>query len=188
MADPEIRLFAELGKMIALHTAAENAIHSLARELSGMSDAKARVVFGGMRTIDINERIRKILEIDQHEPEYIADITGCLAQFRVLSDERDKLVHRSLHYDSGGLVPEGLQSQNFGTAKSLLHAEIRIYSLDILTEMQADLAEISIRLTAALNRLTRIAPAKPHAWRYIPPAQERGNKAPSKFRARPKSQ
>jgi len=38
-----------VGRFVTTFATAEAAVHMLARKLSGLSDAKARIIFGGMR-------------------------------------------------------------------------------------------------------------------------------------------
>jgi hypothetical protein len=77
-AQHETAYFGELGKMIRAYATAEAGVHCLARYLSGLPDAKARAVFGGMRLLDLIDLVRQMMRIDE-TPD------GSLAQLKAIA-------------------------------------------------------------------------------------------------------
>lgn len=65
--------FEAVGRFITSYAAAEGAVHMLARRLSGLSDEKARIIFGDMRLGDLSKRIRQMMRLDK------LDSKTCLA-------------------------------------------------------------------------------------------------------------
>jgi hypothetical protein len=63
-----------VGRFVTSYANAESAVHLLARQLSGMSDEKARIVFGGMRLADLIDIIRHFMRIDNTPEEKRAKI------------------------------------------------------------------------------------------------------------------
>ncbi|HEX7563032.1 MAG TPA: hypothetical protein VF396_07220, partial [Bradyrhizobium sp.] len=55
---PDTPHYEALGRFVTTFATAEAAVHLLARHLSGLSDEKARIIFGGMRLPDISDIIR----------------------------------------------------------------------------------------------------------------------------------
>src|ERR1035437_8868002 len=96
--------FEAVGRFISSFASAEAAAHALARKLSGLSDKKARIIFGGMRLGDITDRIRGMMLADAIAENTYADIDSCLTQLNCIADQRHKLVHRSTMYLADKLI------------------------------------------------------------------------------------
>jgi hypothetical protein len=122
-----------IGEFIVAYAYAEIALHILARKLTGMKDAKARLFFGGARIGDVSEKIKSLLAISKRSPKTIARVRICLKQFDVIGTQRDKIVHRAATNDLGRIT-----ITNYLTAKSLLHAEIDNFTVSDLKAMTAD--------------------------------------------------
>jgi hypothetical protein len=162
--------FAELGRMIAAYASAEAGVHFLARYLSGLPDAKARAVFGGMRLPDLAERIRRMMRVDKIPDNIYQDVDACLVQLGAIANQRHKLVHRNVESSEAYL-----SVSNSLTAKSLAGIEADVFSyldlesvkLDCIAIFQRFLAIVSPDILGqdAINAFVR-AP-----WRYKPPQQ-----------------
>jgi len=163
--------FAALGRFVVDYATAEAVVHMLARALSGMSDEKARAVFGGMRLSDIAERVRAMLRINNAPPETFSEVDACLSHLDVIAERRHKIVHRSVAYD--GI--DSLQVTNILTAKSLASVELEVFKKEDLEAMSEDCQRIFLRLTYVENpsKLALVPETFPtflrRPWRYTPP-------------------
>jgi hypothetical protein len=171
--------FEALGRFLSAFANAEGASHVIARKLSGLSDEKARLVFGGMRLTDITDRIRAFLQLEgvgnsSFSPEVLKDIEACLDQLGNISGRRHNLVHRGATYFGGALI-----SGNSMIAKTIANAETETIAEQTLNEMQHDCGAIFLRLiyiayedpqnASWLNAL-RLRP-----WHYKPPPPNNKN-------------
>jgi hypothetical protein len=175
----ETTYYAELGRMIAFYARAEASVHMLARHFSGLPEAKARAVFGGMRLADLTDRIRQMMRIDGVPDKTYKEVDACLVQLGTVANERHKLVHRSVDY-----AGEYLTVSNIFTAKSFAAIERTSFSDRDLKNMSVDCGCIFLRLIAV------ITPDAPHnqdpevqalahaPWRYkpSPPTSPKGRR------------
>jgi len=166
-----------LGRFLATFANAEGGVHIIARKLSGLSDDKARILFGGMRLADITDRIRGIIQLDGNDKltvEMRSDIESCLDQLALISSRRHNLVHRGATYFSGGLI-----SGNSLIAKTLASIESEIISELILNEMQSDCGVIFLRLSYVAEGSDQNAEwllaLRQRPWRYKPPPPNNKN-------------
>jgi hypothetical protein len=185
LSQDETAYFAALGRMIAAYAGAEAGVQFLARYLSGLSDAKARAVFGGMRLPDLTDRIRQMMRIDKRPKGISDDVEDCLAQLNVIAKQRHKLVHRMVEY-----AGSHLSVSNALTAKSLAAIEADVFSERDLRNTEIDSGLIFLRL------LRVVAPDRPYEnpeveafvrgpWRYRPPQQASRKKQGRKTNSRP---
>ncbi|MBV9081603.1 MAG: hypothetical protein JOZ62_02920 [Acidobacteriaceae bacterium] len=147
----ETEYFAELGRMIATYARAEAGVHFLARHLSGLPDAKARAVFGGMRLPDLTERIRQMMRIDETPNEIYREVDACLLQLGAIADRRHKLVHRMVEY-----AGSHLSVSNPLTAKSLAAIEADVFSYRDLENMGLDCLAMSYQASPSSLPRTRL--------------------------------
>lgn len=140
-AQEDTPYFAMLGKFVVGYAGAESAAHLLARSLSGMPDAKTRIVFGGMRLDALSQRIRRMMEIDHRPLAQQSDIASCLGQLKLLGTVRHNLVHRFVGF-SGGKI----QVSDALTARSAGSAEEQQFTLSDFDRMRSDTLKIQIRL------------------------------------------
>lgn len=134
-------LFAAVGRFVIQYALAEGCVHALARKLSGLSDKKARIIFGGMRVSDLTGRMRQLLLLQDASGKRMADVTDCLDQIDAIATKRHNLVHRGGHYIKGVM-----EVSNWLTAKSVATAEFEEYTEDMLGAMEIDCAVIAARL------------------------------------------
>jgi hypothetical protein len=136
--------FAELGRMITAYAEAEAGVHFLARHFSGLPDAKARAIFGGMRLSDLTERIRQMMRIDETTGNIYREVDDCLVQLVVIADQRHKLVHRMVDYTG-----TSLSVSNPLTTKSLAAVERDVFS-------HSDLGKYETRLPVNLSSFLEV--------------------------------
>ncbi|MEX2166673.1 MAG: hypothetical protein WD852_06585 [Methyloceanibacter sp.] len=157
--------YAEFGWFITAFAHAEAAVHMLARRLSGMSDEKARAVFGGLKLADLMDRVSAMMRIDKADAASIEEVKACFQQFRLIGERRNKLVHRSTHFESHFIVTNALTSKS-------LPAEVDFVHINELKAMHNDCLAIFIRLRsvpALSQKLKRVvSEVKNSAWRYKP--------------------
>ncbi|HXH47036.1 MAG TPA: hypothetical protein VNK51_24755 [Bradyrhizobium sp.] len=181
----EEEYFAAVGKLITGYAAAEQAVHTLARRLSKLTDAKARIIFGGLRIADLAERIRGLLRLSKASQKRISDIEACLSQLDRISEQRNRLAHRWVHYFDGRLV-----CSNVANAKTITATEVVFFELSQLEAMNSDCIAISYRLVqigvkgGSKNTIKWVR----EPWRYIPappaPRQKRQKDPKSRQRQR----
>jgi hypothetical protein len=133
--------FEAVGRFVTSFAGAEGSVHVLARKLSGLSDSKARIVFGGMRLSDLAEIVRHIIREDNMAEEISAEVESCLAQLALIARKRHSLVHRSTTFFDGKLFVT-----NLSTSKSLASSESEIFDVPELSDMQSDCVRINLRL------------------------------------------
>jgi hypothetical protein len=90
--DSDDPYFAALGKFIASNASAEHTVHSTARRPSHPTEAKARIIFSGMRLGDLVERIRGLLRATKVSDKKYNEIDACLVQLEAISEQRNKLI------------------------------------------------------------------------------------------------
>jgi hypothetical protein len=139
--DEETPYYAAFGRFIIAYANVETMVHQVARKLSGLSDEKARVIFGGMRMSDVTIRIRALLKISKRSDRSRNDIESCLAQFDIIGTERDKMVHRYTI-----LEKDSLRISNMMTSKSILSYEQDNFTIPTLQALRRDCMAISLRL------------------------------------------
>jgi hypothetical protein len=96
--------FAALGRFIASYALAEQQVHLLARHLTRLTDAKARIVFSGMRLGELSERIRGLLKVTKATAKRYNEIDHCLQQLDLIAPQRNNLVHRFVRYSEGKII------------------------------------------------------------------------------------
>lgn len=183
--------FEALGRFIVAYANAETAVHLLARRLSGLSDTKARAVFGGMRLTDVIDRLRAIARADKLDRTVLDEMEACLSQLNVIADKRHNMVHRNVTVSDHGQI----QVTNLTTAKSLRNFQFEAFSLVDIERLRADCLAIHIRLLLIENdspedelpmsedvRTEVYAP-----WRYIPVEPAPQNKRRHKARISPRN-
>jgi hypothetical protein len=162
-----------IGRFIVTYAGAESITHELFRKLSGIKDAKARALFGGIRLGEATNKIQVLLRISKRSPSSIKDIESCLTQLDVIGRQRDKMVHRHLHYHEGAV-----HIHNQMTAKSALSFEQDRFSMDDLLRLQLDCLTIILRLTHIVYPAFKKVAIKMdlkalhEPWRYKPPAPQ----------------
>lgn len=137
--------YAQLGRFITAFTNAEP-VHMLARKLSGMPDAKARLVFGGIRLGDLTDRIRAMMRLDNVEAKAYADVDACLSQLNLIAKRRHRLLHRASTYFAGEIVVTDVM-----TARSIVNLEVDRIAYNDFSAMFSDCLAIFGRLSHAAN-------------------------------------
>jgi len=135
-----------LGRFIAAFASAESILHVIARKLSGLSEERARVIFGGLRLSDVTDRIRHFLNLDKGAADEttladISDIEACLDQLGQIATRRHNIVHRGATYFGGAFIVS-----NSMIAKTIASIETEIVSETALREMAQDCSRIFLRL------------------------------------------
>jgi hypothetical protein len=161
-----------LGRFIAAFATAESALHVIARKLSGLSDDKARAIFGGMRLADITDRIRHFMNLDRAngtaDDAMFSDIEACLEQLGHISSHRHNIVHRGATYFGGAFIVT-----NSMIAKTLASIESEAVSEKTLRHMALDCSIIFLRLlqtgklTVKNDQWLTLLRQRP--WLYKPP-------------------
>src|SRR4051812_15828423 len=95
----EAEYFESFGRFIAAYALAEAGLHEVARLLSKLSEGKARVIFANMRLGDLTDRIRGMLRSELAEGDSFKEFDTCLVQLAAISDNRNKLIHRTVNFE-----------------------------------------------------------------------------------------
>jgi|SRR5665811_17777 len=173
--------YTAVGKFVTEYANAESAVHAVARSLSGLSDDKARIIFGGMRIGDIMDRVRSMMRLDGTDNQTYCDVDSCLSQLNAIADRRHRLVHRSSMFFDGKLLVS-----NVMTAKSRASAESEPFDIPEMEAMEWDCRVIYLRLMHVSNpeafkaQFAEIIQEMHQAWRYKPAPQGTQNKRPQK--------
>jgi hypothetical protein len=169
--------YAAIGKFVVQYAAAEGAAHMLARRLTKLKDDKARILFAGMRSADLIDRIRGLWRLSKHSQKSTEDLDDCLAQLKVVAQCRHNLTHRFSRYGAGKISVD-----NIMTAKNILNAERDEFSLKDLKNLYSDCLTIYLRLgeiypkkkkKSGHDRLMSRMIHEP--WRYKPPSPKKKN-------------
>lgn len=131
--------YAAVGKLITSYAKAEAAANIFTRKLSGLSDDSARCIFGGMRLVDLTERLKNLAKHHNHGS--YKEIENILKQLFVIKLERDKIAHREAEYRH--LV--GIELTNISTAKSLSNASKEIFTIEHLSQLESDCVRVYFR-------------------------------------------
>jgi len=150
----------------------EAAVHMLARKLSLLPDAKARIIFGGMRLPDLAEIVRQMARLDALPDDQYQEIDECLTQLTDIATKRHNLVHRTSNVFDGKLMVT-----NIMTSKVINASQTEVFEVEEMSNMQSDCGRIYLRLSHIakptkskldedLYNAVRMAP-----WRYkhVPP-------------------
>jgi hypothetical protein len=179
----DTELFSALGKFVADYASAENAVHGLARRLLRTNDAKARIVFGGMRLADLTDRIRGLLRVTKAGKRKCAEIEKCLAQLNTIAEQRNKIVHRWSYFKD-----QVIWVTNAPTTKDIAAIEIEPFKKDDFDHMGDDCVAIGYRLTNYGKKGSKpfIVKWARRPWRYKPAQPNPQNRLPQKdAQARP---
>jgi hypothetical protein len=178
----EEECFAAFGKFIASYASAEHSVHTVARRLSRLTDAKARIIFGGMRLGDLAERVRGLLRATNASNKKYNEVDACLIQLDLIAEQRNKLVHRWVHYFDGQIL-----ASNVVIAKVLDSSETVFFKIKDFTDMDDDCLAINYRLMH-LGEKPKPATMKwaRWPWRYKPSQLETGPKPRHKVPQSPK--
>jgi len=166
--------FEALGHFIATFASAESAVHLVARKISGLSDEKARIMYGGMRLKDVTDRVRQFINVDDADQSLRIEIDQCLTQLGHIAAKRHNLVHRGGSYFQGKLI-----STNSLTARSLNAIEVEHFDEDQLNDMAADCRSIFLRLVSIADpkgsdpKLIAGLKARPWLYKHDPPKAPR---------------
>lgn len=171
----EEEAFAALGRFVAAYALAEAGVHVAARHHSSLTEAKARVVFGGRSLPSMSEMLRTLAS----DSESYSQIDECLTQLQLIAAERGNIVHRVIEFDK----KRGFHVSDKLTAKMLSSAERKTYALEQLRDMERDCTRIYFRLTATVKDLDgpemtawNISLLELYgAWRYKPPQPSNKN-------------
>lgn len=160
-----------LGRFVVAFASAESAVHLIARKLSGLSDQKARVVFGGMRLADLIDKTRGFIQLGRSEgleDEAFEDAEICLTQLKHIALRRHNLIHRGATYFAGTFLVS-----NSLLAKHLSKIETETISERMLGDMAVDCSAIFLRLHyASGNAISNeewINVLRLRSWLYKPP-------------------
>jgi hypothetical protein len=158
-------LFAALGKFVASYASAENAVHMLARKLLRTTDAKARIVFGGMRLADLTDRIRGLLRVTKAAKRKYEEIDACLTQLNLIADQRNKVVHRWSTYQN-----HAIWITNAPNSKDAATSETEAFSKLDFDHMETDCVAIMYRLVKVGKKDKNLATKRwaRSPWRYKP--------------------
>jgi len=160
------RNYEAVGRFITSYANAEDALHQLARHLTGLSDDKARVLFAGMRMSDLTDRIRAFVRLNKTEFNTATEIEACLVQLNEIAKRRHALVHRGSVFIFGVLLVS-----NVGTAKTIASIENERFEYADLTNMDLDCVQICLRLMQIFQPLTSdpaFVEVLRQPWRYKP--------------------
>jgi len=130
-----------IGRFVTSFAGAEASVHLLARKLSGLSDSKARIIFGGTRLSDLANIVRQVVKVDGLSHDTSSEIESCLTQLGLISKKRHNLVHRSTTFFDGKLFVTNLY-----TSKSAASFEHEVFDVPELSDMQSDCIHIYLRL------------------------------------------
>ena len=154
-----------LGRFIASFAHAEGIVHEITRKLSGLSDEKARITFGGMRLSDVIDRLRQYINLESTPKDTFSEIDSCITQLSNIADRRHKLVHRGAVYSGGLLV-----SSNVMTTRSLKNIELETIDETLLYNMTLDCGAIFLRLLDIVaperSDQKQLAIMRGLTWRY----------------------
>jgi hypothetical protein len=167
----EDRTFAAFGRFIASYALAEAGFHIAARSFSGMPEAKARIVFAGMRLADVTERLSRFVA----ETPNAKEIAELISQFDLIGSARDQFVHRLIEYRHR----EGLTVTNRLTCKIVTQTEPRTFTVSELEAMEYDCRVIFGRLALVSNHADASGVNTDlslmslfGSWQYTPPVRD----------------
>jgi hypothetical protein len=159
---------AALGRFIVAYAMAEHQVHLLARHLTRLSDAKARIIFSSMRLGDLSERIRGLLRVNKASQKRFNETDVCLQQLDLIARQRNSLVHRFVRYHNKRILVT-----NIVISKSIETAEEQVFTKDDLEHMDDDCTAITLRLRMLCGGGIKIKPDVRkwirEPWRYKPP-------------------
>lgn len=169
---PDTPLYEAVGRFVTSYAHAEAAVHMLARYLSGLSDEKARIVFGGMRLPDLSDIIRHFIKIDNLPEETQEAVDSCLTQMVLIGKRRHSLVHRSTH-----VFDNRITVTNVLTTKSLKATETEFFEVQELSDMQSDCGLIYLRLDRIYapdrgqqyGTIGAVKAWRPWLYKHVPP-------------------
>ena len=138
---PDTPHYEAVGRFVTWFANAETGVHILARKLSGMPDAKARIIFGGMRLADLTDIVRSMARLDMIPQTDYDEIDACLTQLNFIGAKRHALVHRSSNFFEDRIVVTNIQN-----SRSVQASEMEAFSIDQLSDMQTDLSRILLRI------------------------------------------
>jgi hypothetical protein len=135
--------YAVFGEFINTFANTESWLQSLLRKLTGMSDAAARIMCGGMRNSDLVSRLRGLSKIADIEDSQKNRIERILDQFLVIGQTRDKLVHRHGFVVQGATISMDANSRTMPESGELTYF---LFPMHVLRDAISDLSQMSYEL------------------------------------------
>jgi hypothetical protein len=131
-----------LGLLVSNYAKVETLLQVYARRLLGMDDARARIVFAGVRVCDLLTRIRGLQTVSQVDAATVVEYETLEKQIRRISEARHLLVHNgvSITEDDSVLSHKGLVSRAVDTFQE------QYFTVEALTAIANDLGCIAVRL------------------------------------------
>lgn len=170
----EDAVYAAFGRFIAAYSLAEAAFFVVVRHFSGLPDIKSRPIFAGMKPIDLIPRIRGLIS----EENDLNSFNRNVAQFNLITNERNQLIHREITFDALG----NLVITNELSSKLTNSMTPRILSKDILGYMESDCKKIFGNLIILCDRTEELKHVPDvsllslgFSWKYTPPPPDTPN-------------
>jgi hypothetical protein len=110
-----------------------------------MEEATARVIFGGMNRQILGKKLRKLTARSEKSTE----VDELLTQLDAIAEERNKLVHRIVEYDS----EKGLKVSNYVSIEVDQNVENKSFGIAELGDLEDDSKRIFIRFGLLIGQL-----------------------------------
>lgn len=165
--------FAALGEFVHEFASIEQTLTLTLWIRSGVSVDVARALFSGVKSDEMRQLIKRLLEAKQVAPETTKDFVEVLDRIGVISTFRNSLLHHPTQFRPGQMV-----SSNF--LKALGQARLKEFpvSVDILQDLIHDLRKAGAHLARRMLddapdevRRRFSDPLLDEAWRYRPPSR-----------------
>lgn len=139
---------ATLGEFVDTYASIESLVHHSFRLFAKMNSEMAMAIKGAMRLSDLMTLIKRVMVVKKWLAEDCAEISGAFEQLNVISEFRDRVLHRGATIEKEG----HLQSSNLATMKSFDLAEFVVFKVSDIENAAADLRQIRSRIGLVLYR------------------------------------
>lgn len=155
--------FFSLGKFIHFYALAESHWHLAFRAIADIPEEVSRALVGNVRGGDLIGSTKRVAKIRKLGEEQLEELEYLSAQFNLISEFRDRLVHRSA-------LPniKIITSTNYESAKSLEDLEILEFTEYDLMYAAIDLTNIAARLSLFVPELAARVPPYSIDWYFEP--------------------
>jgi hypothetical protein len=166
----EDMFFAAFGRFMAAYSLADAGFHIAVRHFSKLPDDWARLVFGGMRMVDVIKNLRAFISGTSSKNA----VDELVEHFNDIGDARDQFAHRIFNFDTKG----SLRITDELTCKVSENSTLHHFTLPELMAMALDCQMIFGRLIVEcgqMNQLHHSGLAWPDllgSWHYIRPQPE----------------
>jgi hypothetical protein len=134
--------FIKLGRFIQIYSQAETCLHLIFHDVAKLDPSVGNVVKRDATASALCEMLKRLIVVNDFSTHIIEDFHACIAQFRVVGEFRNRLIHRGARANEDGIY----SSTNTATMRSIEAFEISSFTVENIEHATSDLERLTLRL------------------------------------------